>query len=192
MLNYNEIKERGFIVLDGEPYEVLESQVSRKQQRKPVNQTKLRNLITGVTRQQTFHYADTVHEAYIEKKKVKYSFNKFNRQTNTTEYWFTDPEDKSKRFEVSESVLGDKIKFMKEDTEYDALYFGERIIGLSLPIKVELKVIEAPPSIKGSTASGGDKKVKVETGAMITTPTFVEVGDVIKVNTETGQYTERV
>ena len=76
MLNYNEIKERGFIVLDGEPYEVLESQVSRKQQRKPVNQTKLRNLITGVTRQQTFHYADTVHEAYIEKKKVKYSFNK--------------------------------------------------------------------------------------------------------------------
>ena len=192
MLNYNEIKERGFIVLDGEPYEVLESQVSRKQQRKPVNQTKLRNLITGVTRQQTFHYADTVHEAYIEKKKVKYSFNKFNRQTNTTEYWFTDPEDKSKRFEVSESVLGDKIKFMKEDTEYDALYFGERIIGLSLPIKVELKVIEAPPIIKGSTASGGDKKVKVETGAMITTPTFVEVGDVIKVNTETGQYTERV
>lgn len=192
MLNYNEIKERGFIVLDGEPYEVLESQVSRKQQRKPVNQTKLRNLISGVTRQQTFHYADTVHEAYIEKKKVKYSFNKFNRQTSATEYWFTDPEDKSKRFEVAESVLGDKIKYMKEDSEYDALYFGERIIGLSLPIKVELKVIEAPPSIKGSTASGGDKKVKVETGAMITTPTFVEVGDVIKVNTETGQYTERV
>lgn len=192
MLNYNEIKERGFIVLDGEPYEVLESQVSRKQQRKPVNQTKLRNLITGVTRQQTFHYADTVHEAYIEKRKVKYAFNKFNRQTSATEYWFTDPDDKSKRFEVAESVLGDKIKYMKEESEYDALYFGDRIIGLSLPIKVELKVIEAPPSIKGSTASGGDKKVKVETGAMITTPTFIEVGDVIKVNTETGQYTERV
>jgi elongation factor P len=192
MLNYNEIKERGFIVLDGEPYEVLESQVSRKQQRKPVNQTKLRNLISGVTRQQTFHYADTVHEAYIEKKKVKYSFSKFNRQTNSTEFWFTDPSDKSKRFEVDESVLADKVKYMKEDSEYDALYFGERIIGLSLPIKVELKVIEAPPSIKGSTASGGDKKVKVETGAMITTPTFIEVGDVIRVNTDTGQYTERV
>lgn len=192
MLNYNEVRERGFIVLDGEPYEVLESQVSRKQQRKPVNQTKLRNLITGVTRQQTFHYADTVEEAYLEKKTVRYSFNKFNRQTGSTEFWFTDPNDKSKRFEVAESVIGDKIKFMTEGSDYDALYFGERIIGISLPIKVELKVIEAPPSIKGSTASGGDKKVKVETGAMITTPTFVEVGDVIRINTETGLYTERV
>lgn len=192
MLNYNEVRERGYIVLDGEPYEVLESQVSRKQQRKPVNQTKLRNLITGVTRQQTFHYADTVEEAYIEKKKVKYAFNKFNRQTNSTEYWFTDPVDKSKRFEVDEAIIADKIKFMKEDSEYDALYFGERIIGMALPIKVELKVIEAPPSIKGNTASGADKKVKVETGAMITTPVFVEVGDVIRINTETGLYTERV
>lgn len=192
MLNYNEVRERGYIVLDGEPYEVLEAQVSRKQQRKPVNQTKLRNLITGVTRQQTFHYADTVEEAYLEKKTVRYSFNKFNRQTGSTEFWFTDPNDKSKRFEVAESVIGDKMKFMKEGSDYDALYFGERIIGISLPIKVELKVIEAPPSIKGSTASGGDKKVKVETGAMITTPTFVEVGDVIRINTETGLYTERV
>ncbi|MBP9763145.1 MAG: hypothetical protein KBD10_00150 [Candidatus Pacebacteria bacterium] len=192
MLNYNEVKERGFIIIDGDPYEVLESHVSRKQQRKPVNQTKLRNLISGGTRQHTFHYADTVEEAYIEKKTVKYSFNKFNRQSGVTEYWFSDPHDKSKRFEVDESVLAEKIMYMKEDTEYDALYFGERIIGLSLPIKVELKVIEAPPSIKGSTASGGDKKVKVETGAMVTTPTFVEVGDVIRVNTETGQYTERV
>lgn len=192
MLNYNEVRERGYITLDGEPYEVLEAQVSRKQQRKPVNQTKLRNLITGVTRQQTFHYADTVEEAYLEKKSVKYSFNKFNRQTNSTEFWFTDPNDKSKRFEVAESVIGDKIKFMKEGSDYDALYFGERIIGISLPIKVELKVIEAPPSIKGNTASGADKKVKVETGAMITTPVFVEVGDVIRINTETGLYTERV
>jgi elongation factor P len=192
MLNYNEVKERGFIVIDGDPYEVLESQVSRKQQRKPVNQTKLRNLITGGTRQHTFHYADTVVEAYIEKKTVKYAFNKFNRQTGTTEYWFTDPKDKGKRFEVDESVLAEKIMYMKEDTEYEALYFGERIIGVALPIKVELRVIEAPPSIKGNTASGADKKVKVETGAMVTTPVFVEVGDVIKVNTETGQYTERV
>ena len=82
--------------------------------------------------------------------------------------------------------------YMKEDTEYEALYFGERIIGIALPIKVDLKVVEAPPSIKGNTASGADKKVKVETGAMITTPVFVEIGDVIRVNTETGQYTERV
>ncbi len=192
MLNYNEIRERAYIVLDGEPYEVLEAHVSRKQQRKPVNQTKLRNLISGSTKQQSFNYADTVEEAHIEKKSVKYSFNKVNRQNGKTEYWFTNPEDKSSRFEISSDVLGNKVIFMKEESVYDALYFGERVIGISLPIKVELRVIEAPPSIKGSTASGGDKKVKVETGAMITTPTFIEVDDVIRVNTDTGLYTERV
>jgi elongation factor P len=192
MLNYNEIKERCFIVIDGDPYEVLEAHVSRKQQRKPVNQTKLKNLISGSTRQQSFNYADTVAEAHIEKKTVKYSFNKLNRQTGSTEFWFTDPKDKSKRFEISESVLEGKIIYMKEDTEYDVMYFGEKAIGISLPIKVDLKVIEAPPSIKGNSSGAADKKVKVETGAIITTPIFVEAGDTIRVNTETGLYTERV
>ncbi len=192
MLDYNEIKERGYIVIDGEPYEVLESHVARKQQGKPTNQTKLRNLITGATKQQAFHYADRVEEAFIEKKTVKYIFNKFNRQTNSTEYWFCDVKDKSKRFEINESVIGSKINFMKEDFEVDALYFGERVIGISLPIKVELKVVEAPPNVKGATATGGDKRVKLETGAMITTPAFIEEGTVIRINTETGLYVERV
>lgn len=192
MLDYNEVKERRFIILDGEPYEVLESQVSRKQQRKPVNQTKLRNLISGSTRQHTFHYADTVAEAEIDKKTVRYLFNKYNRQTELTEYWFCDADDKSNRFEVSSAVLGDKIKFIKENSEVSAQLFGERIIGIDIPIKVELKVIEAPPNVKGNTASGADKKVVVETGAVITTPVFVEEGDVIRINTDTGQYVERV
>lgn len=192
MLDYNEIKERGYIVLDGEPYEVLESHVARKQQGKPTNQTKLRNLITGATKQQAFHYADRVEEAYIEKKSVRYIFNKFNRQNNQTEYWFCDSKDKSKRFEVDGAILGNKVNFMKENMEIDALYFGERIIGISLPIKVELKVVEAPPHVKGATATGGDKKVKLETGAMITTPAFIEAGETIRINTETGLYVERV
>lgn len=191
MLDYNEVRERGFIILDGEPYEVLESQVSRKQQRKPVNQTKLRNLISGSTRQHTFHYADTVAEAEMEKKTVRYLFNKYNRQTELTEYWFCDADNKSNRFEVSSNVLGDKIKFIKENSEVSAKLFNERIINIDIPIKVELKVVEAPPNVKGNTASGADKKVVVETGAVITTPVFIQEGDVIRVNTDTGQYVER-
>ncbi len=192
MLDYNEVRERKYIILDGDPYEVLESHVSRKQQRKPVNQTKLRNLISGSTRQHTFHYADTVAEAEINKKNVTYLFNKANRQAGTTEYWFCDVDDRSKRFEVAGSVLGDKIKFMKEGSEIAAQIFDEQVIGIELPVKVELKVVEAPPNVKGNTASGADKKVVVETGAVVTTPVFVQEGDVIRVNTDTGDYVERV
>lgn len=192
MLDYNEVKERKYIIMDGEPYEVLESHVSRKQQRKPVNQTKLRNLITGTTKQHTFHYADTIQEAEIDKKTVRYLFNKANRQAGTTEYWFCDADDKSKRFEIEGSVLGTKVQFMKPDAEVSAQLFGERIIGIELPIKVELTVVEAPPNVKGNTASGADKKVVLESGAVVTTPVFIQEGDVIRVNTETGQYVERV
>ena len=81
---------------------------------------------------------------------------------------------------------------MKEDFEVSAQLFNETVIGIELPVKVELKVVEAPPNIKGNTASGADKKVVVESGAVITTPVFVEEGDVIRINTETGQYVERV
>jgi elongation factor P len=73
-----------------------------------------------------------------------------------------------------------------------AQLFGDRVIGIELPIKVELKVVEAPPNVKGNTASGADKKVVVESGAVITTPVFVEEGDIIRINTDTGQYVERV
>ena len=81
---------------------------------------------------------------------------------------------------------------MKENTKLDALTFNDEIIGISLPIKVDLEVEEAPPNLKGNTASGADKKVTLETGAVVTVPMFIEAGDVVRVNTETGEYVERV
>ena len=98
MLNYNEIKERKFIVVDGEPYEVLSSHVFRKQMRKPVNQTKLRNLISGKVIERAFHQAEKVDEADIERKKIKYLY------TNKGEYWFCEEKDPSKRFILPESI----------------------------------------------------------------------------------------
>lgn len=191
MLNYNEIRERRYIVLDGEPYEVMESHVFRKQQRKPVNQTKLKSLINGSVKPYTFHNNDTVEEADLERKNIVYSFNKFNRQTSENEFWFHEEGDRSKRFSISEEIIGDRKKFMKEGSVAIALYFNEEVIGIDLPIKVELEVIEAPPSIRGNTASGADKLVKVETGAQVTVPIFIKEGDVIIVKTETGEYVER-
>lgn len=191
ILNYNEIKERKFIVLDGDPYEVLEAHVFRKQQRKPVNQTKLRNLMNGSVRQETFHVQDTVAEADLNKTKYVFSFMKANRQTGNDEYWFFERDKRSNRALLTKDLLGDTTKYLKEDCEVDALVYNENVIGITLPIKMTFKVVEAPPAVKGNTAQGGDKLVKIETGAMITTPLFVNEGDSIVVNTVENSYVER-
>lgn len=191
ILNYNEIKERKFIVLDGDPYEVLDAHVFRKQQRKPVNQTKLRNLMNGSVRQETFHAQDTVEEADLNRTKYVFSFMKANRQTGNDEYWFFERDKRSNRALLTKDTLGDTTKYLKENCEVDALVYNENVIGITLPIKMSFKVVEAPPAVKGNTAQGGDKLVKIETGAMITTPLFVNEGDTIVVNTVENSYVER-
>jgi elongation factor P len=191
MLNYNEIKERKYIVLDGDPYEVLEAHVFRKQQRKPVNQTKLRNLINGSVRQETFHVQDTVAEADLNRTKYVFSFMKSNRQTGVDEYWFCERDKRSNRALLLADLLGNDTKYLKENCEVDALVYNDKVIGITLPIKMTFKVVDAPPAVKGNTSNGANKLVKIETGAMITTPIFVNEGDSIVVNTVENQYVER-
>jgi elongation factor P len=186
MLSYNEITKKKFITLNGEPYEVLDAHIFRKQQRKPVNQTKLRNLITGKVTEQTFQVSDKAEEADLAKKAIEYIY------TKNDEVWFKNPENPKERFAVSPEVIGDHIQFLKEGSEVEALYFDDEIIGVKLPIKIVLEVTEAPPNVKGNTAQGGDKVVTLETGATVTAPLFVEAGDKIEVNTETGEYVGRV
>ncbi|MBU6430834.1 MAG: elongation factor P [Patescibacteria group bacterium] len=186
MFEYNEIVERKFIILDGAPYEVVSSHVFRKQQRKPVNATKLRNLLTGKITERSFHQSEKVEEAEIIAREIKYLY------TNKGEYWFAEINDPSKRFKLDADMVGAQGKFLKQNSIVKALVFDEEIIGLKLPIKVELKVTEAPPAVKGDTVTGGSKQITLETGAVINAPLFVNEGDVIRVNTETEQYAERV
>ncbi|MBL7045770.1 MAG: elongation factor P [Parcubacteria group bacterium] len=185
MLSYNEITGKKTIILDGEPYEVLTSQTVKKQRQKPTNQTKLRNLLTGSVVEKAFHQSDKVYEAEIEKKDIKYLYE------SKGEFWFSDPINPKDRFSLPNTLVAEQSKYFKENGLVEALVFNENIIGVQIPIKVTLKVVEAPPSIKGNTASGGDKKVVIETGASVTTPLFINVGDEIIVNTETGEYVER-
>lgn len=186
MLDYSEIVLRKYIVLDGEPWEVLDSHVFRKQQRKPVNACKLKNLITGKVTERSFHVSEKVEEAEIESKNVKYLYS------NRGEFWFCDPEDPSDRFEIEESFIGIQSKFIKKDSVVKALYFKDQIIGMEIPTKIDLKVIEAHPAVKGNTAQGGTKTVKLETGAEINVPMFIKEGEMIRVNSQTGEYAERV
>lgn len=191
MLSYSEIKQKKVIVLDGDPYEVLDSHVFRKQMRKPVNQTKLRNLKTGKITERSFHQAETVAEAELLKKQITYLYNKPSRQTGIKEYWFCDTQNPRERFSLTEEVISANPVFLKENTSVDMLMFGDQIIGIKLPIKLAFTVKEAPPSTRGNTAQGGTKQVTLENGAVINTPLFVEIGDRILVNTETGEYAGR-
>ena len=101
MLNYNEILPKKFIVLDGQPYEVLDAHIFRMQQRKPVNQTKIRNLISGKVTDYTFHQQDKVDEANLQKKEAKYLYN------NREEWWFCEPDKPAKRFKLEIAQIGE-------------------------------------------------------------------------------------
>lgn len=186
MLDYSEITLRKFIVLDGQPWEVLASHVFRKQQRKPVNAVKLKNLITGKVTERSFHVSEKVEEADMGTRDIKYLYE------SKGDYWFCDPTNPSDRYKIDSNLIGQEIKFMKQNSILSGLVFDDNIIGIKFPIKVELKVTEAHDAVKGNTSSGATKEVTVETGATIFVPMFIKQGDVIKINTETGDYTERV
>lgn len=186
MLEYNEITQRRYINIDGEPFEVLDSHVFRKQQRKPVNQTKLKNLITGKVTERSFHQSEKVEEADISTKKIKYLYK------NKGEYWFCEDKDPSKRMSFNESMVLPQGRFLKENTVIDGILFEDTYIGIKVPIKVELKVTEAHPAVKGNTAQGATKEVVLETGATLNVPLFINEGDILRINTETSEYTERV
>lgn len=188
MLEYNEITVGKFIIFDNEPWEVLSSHVFRKQQRKPVNATKLKNMITGRVTEYSFHQSEKAEEAELETKEIKFIYSNPSKD----EYWFHETSDQSKRFALSGEQIGFSAKFLKKDALSKAILFNDQIIGVKTPIKTELKVVEAPPNMKGNTAQGGNKVVKLETGATINAPLFIGEGDIVRINTETGEYVERV
>ena len=193
MLEYNEILPKKVVLVDGEPYEVLDAHVFRKQMRKPVNQTKLRHLITGKVTEHAFHQSEKAEEADLSTRTVKYLFS------NKGEYWFCTEKNPADRFTLSDTIVGTAGQFMKPNSLIESLVFtdknrdsGGRIIAVRVPIKVELLVKDAPPAVRGNTSQGGSKQIILETGATINAPLFINEGDLVRINTETGQYVERV
>lgn len=186
VLSYNEIGLKKVIIWNNEPHLVLASHVFRKQQRKPVNITKLKSLISGRVVEQTFHQNETATEADIETRTIEFIYE------NRGEYWFTPPGKPAERFALTRDVLGDEIKFLKPKSVIDAVVYDDAIIGIKMPIKVELKVKEAAPAVRGNTSSGATKEVTLETGVTVQVPMFINEGDILRINTETGEYTERV
>jgi len=186
MVDYNELKPGTIFILEGQPHEVLEFSFLRMQQRKPVAQTKIKNLITGKIINRNFQHTDSFPEAEIDHKKVKFLY------ANRGRFIFCELNNPSARFELPKEAVGERARFLKPNSEVEVVEFQSRVIGVEMPIKMEFKVTEAPPAIRGNTAQGGAKVVKIETGASINAPLFINNGDIIEVNTETGEYTGRI
>jgi len=198
-LDYSEIREKKIIIYADEPCEVVESHVARTQQRKPQNQVKLRSLISGKVFPATFHVSESADEADIDKKEVTFLYS------NKGEYWFCLPEDKSNRFKLDEALMGTSAKFLKQNGNVTALVWDDgeektrpteqsfgRVIKITLPIKMNFKVKEAPPAVRGDTSKGGNKVITLENGTTLNAPMFINEGDTVSINTETGEYVERV
>lgn len=185
VLSYNEISLKKVILWDDEPFVVLSSHVFRKQKRKPVNVTKLKSLISGRVVEQTFHSNETADEAEIDSQPVEYIYEAKG------EYWFNTPGKPAERFALSHEVVGDEIRFLKPKSVVDAMVFNDEIFGIKVPVKVELAIKETAPAVKGNTSGNALKEAILETGAKIMVPMFINEGDIIKVNTESGEYTER-
>lgn len=186
VLSYNEILTKKVIIFNDEPCLVVDHHVFRKQQRKPVNITKLKSLISGRVIENTFHVNETADEAELDKKSITFIYE------SKGEYWFHEAGNPGNRFSLSADLVGDQGRYLKPKSDVDATLFNDEIIGLSIPIKVELKVTEAMPAVKGNTSSGAQKEVTLETGAKIMVPMFIGEGDVISINTESNSYSERV
>lgn len=184
MLGITEIKSGKKILLGDEPYVVLEYQHSKIGRAGAVLRTKLRNLVTGATLEHTFQGADKVEEVEIAKSRAQYLYQEGEN------FVFMDNAS-YEQFELNTGALGPASEYLVEGTEVTVLNWKERALSIELPTKVTLAVTDAPPGLKGDTASGGDKVVTVETGLKITTPLFVKTGDRIIINTERGTYVSR-
>jgi len=185
MLTLSEIKVGRLIKINNDPYVVIRADHHKMGRGGAVLKTKLKNLISGAMLEKTFQGNDRVEEAETQDKFAQYLYKDEN------EAYFMDNET-YEQFNLPADQMGDIIKWIKDGTDVKILYFDNKPVSVKLPIKIELKVISSPPGVKGNSAGNVNKTVILETGTEIAAPMFVNEGDVIRINTETGEYVERV
>lgn len=185
MYSVAQLKPGVAITLDGEPYIVTKSEFSKQARQGGNNKTTLRNLKTGVNIQRTFSGSEQIEPADLVKARVQFLYH----DGNSGHFMHNESYE---QFEISDEMLGDQKLFLVENSDAHMLFYEDQPIGVEIPPKVELKVVETPPGVKGNTAQGGSKPAKLETGVVIQVPLFINEGDVIRVNTEEHSYVERV
>ena len=185
MISTSDFKRGTKIEFRGEPYEILDFQHVKMGRGSAFVRTKMKGLRTGKIIEETFSAGDKVPKPELEEKEMQYLY----KQDNLC--YFMDTET-YEQVPVTEEQLGDSLKYLKENMNVYILYYKGEAIAVELPNFVELKVARTEPGFKGDTASGGSKPAILETGASVKVPFHINEGDIIKVDTRTGEYIERV
>jgi len=173
------------IEIDGDPYLVVQYEFSKPGKGKAYYKCKLKNLLTGTQFDRTFRASDKFDEPNLEDHEMEYLYS------DGEKYCFMNTSTYDQIF-LTQDQVGDAIKFLKENTVCKVLLFKGNPIGISLPIFVDLRIDKADPWAKGDTASGSTKPVTLETGYEIQVPPFIEEGEMVRIDTRTGEYVERV
>lgn len=184
MLNFNEIKTGRIIKVNNEPFIIIKTDHHKMGRGGAVLKIKCRNLINGSVLEQTYQGAEKAEEAETETKKAGFMYK------DKGEAFFMD-NTSYEQFSLPLEEIGEAAKFLKEGVETDVFYFEDKPVSISLPIKMDFKVVTAPPGVKGNSAGNVNKQVEIETGALINVPLFINEGDIIRINTDTGEYVER-
>ena len=184
-VSINQLRPGLTILINNDVYQVVEYDHVKPGKGGAFVRTKLRNLITGAVLDRTFKSDDKIQDAFIEQKKLRYSYH------DSHFYHFMD----QNTFEdsvLSKQQIGDQIKFLKEEIDIVAYFYEGKMLKIDLPTFINFKVKHTEPGIRGDTAKGGTKPAELETGALVQVPLFVNVGEVIKIDTRTGSYVERI
>ena len=184
MLGITELKTGTTIVYENDPCVVISYQHSKMGRGGAVLRTKLRNLKTGSLFDITFKSSDKFDEAVLDRRPCQYLYQE------GSSYEFMDTAS-FEQFSLTKDEVGEKSRFLKEGSELQILFYEEKPVSVIFPIKMEFEVAHTEPGVKGDTAQGGSKPATLETGAIITVPLFVKIGDLIRVNTDESTYVER-
>ena len=184
MLGISDIKKGKTVVLDAQPFLVMSADFMRKQKGRPVVRSVLKNVKTGQSKEHTFMQSDKVEEADIEREKYQFLYEQ------NDDWIFMNPVS-YEQIILDEEEVGAATKFLLEGQDVELMMFDGQAITVDLPIKIDRKVIVAPPGIKGDTSTNVMKEVEIEGRAKVKAPLFIKEGDVITIDTRTGEYVEK-
>jgi elongation factor P len=185
-INFSDLSRGLVIELDGQPWEVMDYERHKMQQRAPVTRIKMKNLLSGAVVERTFQRYDTEFSvADMDNRPTQYLY------TDGEFYYFLDQETFD-QYDLTKELLGETLNYLRENMMVEVVFYNGAAINVKLPTHVELAVTETPPSFRGDTAQGGNKPATLETGLRVNVPMFITPGTIVRIDTRTGAYTERV
>jgi elongation factor P len=184
-ISITQLKQGLTILINDEVYAILDYQHVKPGKGAAFVRSRLKNLITGSVLEKTFKADDKIEQAFIEQKKLSFSYN------DADSYHFID-QDNFEDSVMSKQQIGDSIKFLKDNLDVTAFFYKNKLIKIEVPTFINFRIKHTDPGLKGDTAKAATKPATLETGAVIQVPLFVDVDDIIKVDTRTGSYIERI